>query len=82
MQEDERSTTSSKRYMRPECAEATGDGPHSHSEDDEPSVREEIKGIPEDAHVSEEPRIGFHTPTDDTIDHSEAAAQEKGKGKA
>ena len=65
-----------------EPAEATGDGPHSHSEDDEPSVREEIKGIPEDAHVSEEPRIGFHTPTDDTIDHSEAAAQEKGKGKA
>ncbi|KAL2045544.1 hypothetical protein N7G274_001972 [Stereocaulon virgatum] len=59
-----------------EGVEITGHGPHSHSGYDEPSVREEIKGIPKNAHVSEEPRIRIHTRTD------EEAPQEKGKGKA
>ena len=59
-----------------------GDGPHSHSEDDGTSVRDEIKGIPEQAHVSEEPRIGFHTPTYDSDEQSKTVEQDKGKGKA
>ena len=52
-----------------EPATVASSGPHSHSDDDEPSVRDEIKGIPNDAHISQEPRIGPTT-------------AEKGKGKA
>ena len=59
-----------------EPAEVTGGGPRSHSEDDEPSVREEIKGIPDEAHISEEPRVGF------SVDHGDTSVQDKGKGKA
>ena len=63
-------------------AAVDGDGPHSHSEDDGTSVRDEIKGIPEQAHVSEEPRIGFHTPTYESDEQSKTGEQDKGKGKA
>ena len=46
------------------------DGPHSHSEDDRTTVQDEIKGIPEEAHISEEPRIGSRHPTNDSNDQS------------
>ena len=59
-----------------------GDGPHSHSEDDQNIVRDEIKGIPEEAHISEEPRIGSSHPTNDSDDQSRTGEQDKGKGKA
>ena len=58
-----------------------GDGLHSHSEDDQTSVRDEIKGIPEEAHISEEPRIGSRHPTNDSDDQSRIGEQDKGKGK-
>jgi len=62
---------------------ASGDGPHSHSEDDEPSMKEEIKGIPRDAHVSKEPRLRFATPGDGVNDENDPPSSfEKGKGKA
>ena len=63
-------------------AAVEGDGPHSHSEDDQTSVRDEIKGIPEEAHISEEPRIGFHNPTNDSDDPGKTVEEDKGKGKA
>ena len=63
-------------------ATVEGDGPHSHSEDDQTSVRDEIKGIPEEAHISEEPRIGSSHPTNDSDDQSRTGEQDKGKGKA
>ena len=56
-------------------------GPHSHSEDDEPSVRDEMKGIPEEAHVSEEPRIGaHHHQSNKPNDQSGKGEQNNGKG--
>ena len=59
------------------------DAPHSHSEDDEPPVKEEIKGIPSDAHVSREPRLRFATFEDGANDEGSAPrALDKGKGKA
>ena len=65
----------------------TDDGPHSHSEDDEETpVKEEIKGIPSDAHVSKEPRLRFATAgdgaDDDDDENSPPSALDKGKGKA
>ena len=67
-----------------EPAAVAEDGPHAHSDDDEANVREEIKGIPKDAHVSEEPRIQFNTRRDDPGDpeHKGTGALDKGKGKA
>ena len=65
-----------------QSAAVDGEGPHSHSEDDGTSVRDEIKGIPEEAHVSEEPRIGFHTPAYDSDNQNITSEQDKGKGKA
>ena len=65
-----------------EPAEITTDLPHGHSEEE--NVREEIKGIPEDAHVSEAPQIPFSTRGDDS-DNSQGNAidtLDKGKGKA
>ena len=44
-------------------------------------VKEEIKGISDDAHVSEEPHIGFGQPADDESQVT-AGRQDKGKGKA
>ena len=67
-----------------EPAEVVGDAPHSHSDDDETNVREEIKGIPKDAHVSKEPRLQFSTRRKDSSDSqvSTAGPLDKGKGKA
>ena len=60
-----------------------GGGHHSHSEDDEPPMREEIKGIPGDAHVSKEPRLRFATAGDGAGDENHPlSAVEKGKEKA
>ena len=66
-----------------EPAKVAGDIPHAHS-DDETNVREEIKGIPEDAHVSKEPRIQFSTRRNESSDSQGSAAEplDKGKGKA
>lgn len=63
-----------------EPAEVGEGRPHAHSDDDENAVQEDIKGIPEDAHVSEEPRIRFSTPGDD-IGGDSAHPMNKGKGK-
>lgn len=57
------------------------DGPHSHSEDDEVPAKEEIKGIPDDAHVSEEPRLQFATSGADSA-NDENESLDKGKGRA
>ena len=58
------------------------DGLHAHSDDDETNVREEIKGIPKDAHVSEEPRIRFNTRRDPSdSEDSGTGPLDKGKGK-
>ena len=67
-----------------EPAAVADDGPHAHSDDDETNVREEIKGIPKDAHVSEEPRIRFNTRGDDPNDSEDSGTGplDKGKGKA
>ena len=67
-----------------EPAAVAEDGRHAHSDDDETNVREEIKGIPKDAHVSEEPRIQFNTRRDDPSDseNSGTGPLDKGKGKA
>lgn len=67
-----------------EPAEVTGDHPHGHSDDDETNVREEIKGIPKDAHVSKEPRIHFNPRRGDRSDSegSGTGPLDKGKGKA
>lgn len=66
-----------------EPAEVAGDQPHAHSDDDETNVREEIKGIPKDAHVSKEPRIQFNTRRNDPSDAegSGTGPLDKGKGK-
>ena len=58
-----------------------GDGPHSHSED-ESTVRDEIKGIPEEAHISEEPRIGTRHPTNESDGQGKTGEEDKGKGTA
>lgn len=63
-----------------EPAEVSEARPHAHTEDDEKAVQEDIKGIPEDAHVSEEPRIRFSTHGNDTGGDS-AHPMDKGKGK-
>ena len=67
-----------------EPAEVTGDQPHAHSDDGETNVREEIKGIPNDAQVSIEPRIQFNTRRNDASDSkdSDTGPLDKGKGKA
>lgn len=67
-----------------EPAEVTGDHPHGHSDDDETNVREDIKGIPKDAHVSKEPRIHFNPRRGDRSDSegSGTGPLDKGKGKA
>ncbi|KAL6721352.1 hypothetical protein ACLMJK_000455 [Lecanora helva] len=56
---------------------------HSHSEDEELPVKEEIKGIPDDAQVSMEPRLRFAMPGDGAGDENvPPSALDKGKGKA
>lgn len=67
-----------------EPAEVPGDQPHAHSDDDETNVREEIKGIPKNAHVSKEPRIQFNTRRNDPgdLEGSETGPLDKGKEKA
>ena len=57
---------------------------HSHSEgDEEPPVKEEMKGIPRDAHVSMEPRLRFATFGDGGSDENNPPSTlDKGKGKA
>lgn len=67
-----------------EPIEVTGDLPHAHSDDDEKNVREEIKGIPKDAHVSKAPRIQFRTRRSRSSDSQGSATGplDKGKGKA
>ena len=67
-----------------EPVEVTGDLPHAHSDDDEKNVREEIKGIPKDAHVSKAPRIQFSTRRNRSSDSQGSATGplDKGKGKA
>ena len=66
-----------------EPVNVTGDRPHAHSDDDETNVREEIKGIPKDAHVSKEPRIQFKPRRSDPSDleGSGTGPLDKGKGK-
>lgn len=60
------------------------DHPHAHSDDDETNLREEIKGIPKDAHVSQEPRIQFNPRINDPSESegSGIGPLDKGKGKA
>ncbi|KAK4690280.1 hypothetical protein P7C71_g6472, partial [Lecanoromycetidae sp. Uapishka_2] len=53
---------------------------HAHSDDDENSIQEGIRGIPTEAHVSEEPRIRFSGSGDATGADS-AHPMDKGKGK-
>ena len=67
-----------------EPAEVAEGQPHAHSEDDETNVREEIKGIPKDAQVFEEPRIKFNLQRNDPSDSedSDTGPLDKGKGKA
>ena len=66
-----------------EPAKGPDEGPHSHSEDDEMPVGDAIKGIPRDAHVSEEPRIRFAAMRDGTGDgDGSPELVDKGKGKA
>ena len=67
-----------------EPSEVAGERPHVHSVDDETNVREEIKGIPKDAHISKEPRIQFNTGRNDLSDSegSTTGPLNKGKGKA
>jgi len=57
-------------------------GPHSHSEDDEHPVKEEIKGIPYNAHVSEEPRLKFNMHDAANDENAPPDTVDKGKGKA
>lgn len=63
-----------------ESAEVAKDSAHSHSDGNESSVRDEIKGIPEDAHISKEPRIRFDTRSNDS-DDNKMTFLDKGKGK-
>ena len=63
-------------------ASSTAGGDHSHSEDDEAPVKEDIKGIPENAHVSEEPRLRFAFSEGDPIHADNRSPVDKGKGKA
>lgn len=67
-----------------EPAEVSEGQPHAHSDDDETNLREEIKGIPKDAHVSKEPRIQFNPRHNDPSDSegSGTGPLDKGKGKA
>ena len=67
-----------------EPTEITGDRSQAHIQDDETNVREEIKGIPKDAHVSKEPRIQFNVRHSDLSDSEGSGADplDKGKGKA
>jgi len=65
-----------------ERAEVSELGPHSHSKDDESPVREEIKGIPHDAHVSEEPRLKFNLHDGGNDENASPGTVDKGKGKA
>ena len=66
-----------------ESAEIPKDDRHSHSEDDELPVKDEIRGIPSDAHVSMEPRLRFAGQQDGGGDENEPlSALDKGKGKA
>ncbi|MCJ1273963.1 hypothetical protein MMC21_001756 [Puttea exsequens] len=62
-----------------EDVEVAEKGPHAHRNDDD-FLEEEIKGIPEDAHVSEEPRIRFSGSGDSSAGDS-AHPMDKGKGK-
>lgn len=66
-----------------EPVEVAGDQSHAHSDDDESNVREEIRGIPKNAHVSKEPRIKFNTRHSDLSDSdaSGTGPLDKGKGK-
>ncbi len=57
-------------------------GPHSHSEDDEAPIKEEIKGIPHDAHISKEPRLKFNMHDSANDENAPPGTVDKGKGKA
>ena len=57
------------------------DMPHAHSDDDEDNVREEIKGIPKDAHVSKAPRIQFSNRGNDSSDSHGTAIGPRDKGR-
>lgn len=63
-----------------EPVEISEERPHAHSDDDENYVQQDIKGIPQEAHISEEPRIRNSTPGDDTGGDS-AHPIDKGKEK-
>ena len=67
-----------------EPAKVAEDSAHAHVDDDETNVREEIKGIPKDAHVSKAPRIQFNTRRNVSSDSQGSAIGplDKGKGKA
>lgn len=65
-----------------EPAEVSEAGAHSHSEDDETPVKQEIKGIPHDAHVSKEPRLTFNLHDGANDENAPPSATDKGKGKA
>ncbi|KAL9629751.1 MAG: hypothetical protein Q9164_006741 [Protoblastenia rupestris] len=55
---------------------------HAHIDDEGGKAKEEIRGIPDDAQISEEPRIQFDTLRDDSVDHDSGKTLDKGKGKA
>ncbi|KAL9100064.1 MAG: hypothetical protein Q9163_004522 [Psora crenata] len=60
-------------------ASLTGRDIHAHVEEEEKS---EIKGIPDSAQISEEPRIRFDTTREIIDNHSDGKVVDKGKGKA
>lgn len=67
-----------------QVARVPGEEGHAHSDDDEASVKEDIKGIPDEAEIAEEPQIQFNTSKDDDVHHraGDLLDQGKGKGKA
>ncbi|KAL9125529.1 MAG: hypothetical protein Q9217_005286 [Psora testacea] len=65
-----------------EAANVENGDPHTHMDDEGRDLKEEIRGIPDGAEISEEPRIRFDNPRDDSDGHNDGKALDKGKGKA
>lgn len=65
-----------------EPAEVSEAGPHSQGGNDEPSVKEEIKGIPDDAHISKEPGLNINLHDGANDENRPPAREDKGKGTA
>ena len=60
---------------------ADGD-PHAHIDEQSGQVKEQIKGIPDGAQISEEPKICFDTANGNSTEHGSEKTLDKGKGKA